>query len=258
MKKLILISLLSLITTGCRQFQQEHANGTVNSQNGQFKVDYQLSYSTGNGYGSDTPQRLENEIRNVFASYKWGYTNRISRNATFEVKYTEALVRLINFTMNVWDSSGKTYSSISREYGVFDFEEALQKAREFFTTHGYILTGGTRVDRPGAAYVEFTITDDLIDKIYIDASGRDGLNGICRCYNDPRRGDRDCYGTPGENGEDGGDVLITYPSHLRDRLQLLEIHNEGGYGGRGGICPDGYYGPDGYWGRNGQIFYREI
>ena len=257
MKKLITIALLSLIITGCRQFQQEQTNGTVNSQNGQFKVDYQLSYSTGNGYGSDTPQRLENEIRNAFSSYRWGYTNRISRNANFEVKYTEALVRLINFSMNVWDTNGKTYSTISREYGVFDFEEAVQKAHEFFQTHGYILTGGTRLDREGAAYVEFTITDDLIDKIYINARGRDGWDGTCRCYSDPR-GDRYCRGTPGENGEDGGDVLIKYPSHLRDRLQLLEIHNEGGLGGRGGICTDGYHGPDGYNGRNGQIFYQEF
>ena len=105
--------------------------------------------------------------------------------------------------------------------------------------------------------VEFTITDDLIDKIYIDARGRDGENGFCDCYSDGH-GNRICVGRPGRDGEDGGDVFILYPSHLRDRLQLLEIHNEGGFGGHGGHCSDGPDGPDGYWGRPGQVFYREI
>lgn len=257
MKKYIILVLLLLITTGCRQFQQEQASGTVTSQNGQFRVDYQITYSTGYGYGTDTPTRLEDEINKAFQRYQLGYKFKTERKANFEIKYTEAVVRLISFTMNIFGENGKLYATLTREYNVFDFNEALQKAQVFFQTHGYLLTGGTRLDRQGVAYVEFTITEDLIDKILINARGRDGRGGSCRCYLDPR-GDNTCRGTPGEPGEDGADVVISYPSHLKDRLQLLDIHNEGGIGGRGGFCTDGYSGPDGWWGRTGEIYYREI
>lgn len=255
-KNIILLSLL-LLTTGCRQFQQDHAQGSVSSQNGQFTVNYQLNYSTGNGYGSDTQQRFEDEIRKVFQTYRWGYRNRTIRSATIEVRYTEALVRLIDFNLYVYGPTGKTYASITKQYGVFDFNEALQKAQEFFRDYGFLLTGGAHHELRGAQYVDFTITEDLIDKIYIDGRGRDGRNGICSCYYD-RNGSRLCTGMPGEDGQDGADVIIYYPAQLRDRLQLLEVHNEGGTGGFGGICTNGPDGPNGFWGRAGQVYYREI
>ncbi|HLB59410.1 MAG TPA: hypothetical protein VJL87_04940 [Bdellovibrionota bacterium] len=254
---LVIILATLLLIVACRQFQQKETRGSVTSTTGQFHVEYQLSYSVGDGLGEETPEKLESLVEREFNRYNKGFTKQTKRNAYFEVLYTEAVVRLITFTMNVWGTSGKYFGTITKEVGVFDFKEAEQKAREFFETYGYLLTGGGRVDGRGQRYIEFTLTEDYIDKISIDGRGREGRDGTCECYYDSQN-QKHCYGTPGTDGEDGADIMIIYPGQLSDRLRLLEIHNEGGRGGFGGHCAEGPDGRNGYWGRQGSIFYRQI
>ncbi|MFC2074968.1 hypothetical protein ACFLRA_01690 [Bdellovibrionota bacterium] len=257
MKKTIaLLFVMSLLIISCRQFEQRQTSGTLYSHNDQFRIDYSLSYSTGDGLGEDTPEKTERLIEQTLNQYHKGYTKDITRNVYLKIEYEEAVVRLIHFTLQATDS-GKFFGDVYRTYGVFEFKEIEQKARDFFANYGYLLTGGGRIHQPGARYIDFTLTEDYIDRVVINGFGRDGTNGTCRCYRD-RDGNKHCYGTDGTDGEDGADVSIYYPPHLANRLHLIEVNNEGGFGGRGGFCSDGPDGRPGYSGRRGQVFYRQL
>lgn len=263
MKNNLLILSLLFLSSGCQDFQQKTAKGSISSENAQFRIEYELSYPAGNGYGEDTPERLEKEILDAFSRYTFSYDNETIRRAYIEIKYSESSVKQISFSLNVLDSDTTvSFGSINKTYNVFDFNEMVNKAEEFFFYFGYLFTGGVRIDRAGEDYLKFTITENLIDKVYINAVGRDGVDGTCQCSYDEKTSldkRRVCRVTAGTDGEKGADVVVLYPVALKDRLELLEIHADGGRGGWGGVCEEGgERGKDGLPGKPGRKIYRDI